>query len=144
MSTSPVINALIEKRAELAGYLADLERRAVQCRADLVHLDSTLRMFNPEFDPDSIMPKQPQRRSLYFQMGEVAQRCREAIRKAGGQPISADEIAISAIRDKGLDPQDKKLRALFTRRFLWALNRMAKRGEIGKAGDGRNVRWLAK
>src|SRR5215213_207345 len=137
MSTSPVINALIEKRAELAGYLADLERRAVQCRADLVHLDSTLRMFNPDFDPDSIAPKQPQRRSLYFQMGEVSQRCREAIRKANGQPISADVIAISAIRDKGLDPQDKKLRALFTRRFLWALNRMEKRGELAKVGDRR-------
>lgn len=143
MGQSFVISGLIEKRRELAGVLADLEQRATQCRADLVHIDATLRMFAPEFGPDSTKPKRVlPRRSLYFQMGEVATRCRDELRKAGGEPTSAEAIAVAAMTDKGLDVDDSRLRADFIRRILWALKRMAAQGKVERVGSGIGVRWV--
>lgn len=142
MGQSFVISGLIEKRRELAGILADLEQRAAQCRSDLVHIDATLRMFAPEFDPDSTKPKRVlPRKSLYFQMGEVTQRCRDALRKAGGEPLTAEAIAVGAMADKGLDVADSRLRADFIRRILWALKRMATRGQVERVGSGIGVKW---
>jgi hypothetical protein len=142
MGQSFVISGLVEKRAELAGILADLERKATQCRSDLVHLDAALRLFAPEYEPDAIKPKQViPPRSLYFQMGVISDRCREALRKADGQSLSAQDIAVAAMQDKRLDVLDSKMRADFIRRILWALNRMAKRGQVTRIGAGRNVRW---
>src|SRR4051812_46781955 len=131
MSTSPVINALIEKRAELAGYLADLERRAIQCRADLVHLDSTLRMFKPDFEPDGIAPKAPApRRSQYFPKGGISRFCLDTLRRAKGVPISAHDIAARAMRERGLNLDDARLKADFVRRVQWSLNSIRKRGLV--------------
>jgi hypothetical protein len=50
MAETHVVSALMAKRSEVAGMITDLERRAAQQRADLVHVDassgSTRRNFN--------------------------------------------------------------------------------------------------
>jgi hypothetical protein len=141
MGQSFVISGLREKRAELAGILADLERRAAQCRHDLVHLDATLRMFAPDHDPAALRPKQVVApRSIYFQMGEVTKRIRDALREAT-EPLSAEAIAVTTMQDKGLDASDSKLRADFIRRILWALKRLATQGKVERVGAGLGVRW---
>ena len=48
MAESHVVSALVRKRAEIAGLIARTERQLGQFRADLVHLDATLRLFAPE------------------------------------------------------------------------------------------------
>jgi hypothetical protein len=40
MAETHVVSALMAKRSEVAGAIADLERRAAQQRADLVHFRS--------------------------------------------------------------------------------------------------------
>jgi len=57
MADPHVISALRAKRGEVAGLIFDLERQIAQCRADLVHLDSVLRLYQPERDPTEIRPK---------------------------------------------------------------------------------------
>jgi hypothetical protein len=51
-----VIGALRNKRAELAGMLRQLEQRLVQQRANLAHLDATMRLFDPDIRPKEIRP----------------------------------------------------------------------------------------
>ncbi len=107
MGEPHVVRALREKRAEISGAILELEKRMSQHRADLVHLDATLRLFAPELEPESIAPKKPlAARSHDFATGELTRRCLEALRMAEGCVVAAEEIAGAAMRDKGLDPQD--------------------------------------
>ena len=52
MAESHVVSALVAKRAEIAGVIAQTERQLGQFRADLVHLDATLRLFAPGAEDD--------------------------------------------------------------------------------------------
>jgi hypothetical protein len=109
MAQSPVIYALVEKRGEVSGRIAELEELTRQTRADLAHIDATLLMFDPDMKPATIRAKAPAKgRSGYFANGEISKRCREAIRLADGEPVAAESIVRQAMTDKGLDPDDAK------------------------------------
>ena len=71
MAEPHVVAALKDKRAELAGIIADLEKRISGHRAWLVHLDATLRMFAPDTEAAGIRPKAVRRRNAWFGKGEV-------------------------------------------------------------------------
>jgi hypothetical protein len=142
MSHSPVVHGLIAKRAEVSGIIADLEERMRQERASLAHIDATIRLFDPEMKPNTIRPVRPAKgRSGLFANGEISRRCREAIRKAAPEPVSAESVVRQAMTDKGLDPEDKALRQDMIRRFLWAMHRMQVAGIIGKVGNSMGARW---
>jgi hypothetical protein len=47
MAESHVVSALANKRAEIAGMIARAQQQLGQFRADLVHLDATIRLFAP-------------------------------------------------------------------------------------------------
>jgi len=103
MENSVIISGLIEKRSEVSGLIADLEERLRQHRADLAHIDATLRLFDPEIKVGAIRAKQPARqRSGLFANGEISRR--EPIRRADGKPVTAEDIVRQAMTDKGLDP----------------------------------------
>jgi hypothetical protein len=54
----------------------------------------------------------------------------------------AEDIAVKAMKDKGLDPnKDRKLLSDFIRRILVSLHVLEKAVEIAKVGDGRDVIW---
>src|SRR5271169_1215221 len=57
MAETHVISALRAKRAEVSGYIHDLEKRAKTWRVRLAHIDATIKIFSPEIDPDAIPPK---------------------------------------------------------------------------------------
>jgi hypothetical protein len=67
--TEKVVLALMAKRAEIQGYIQDLEMKARRWRARLAHIDATLTIFSPGTDPDAIQPKRRYRRSQYFRGG---------------------------------------------------------------------------
>jgi hypothetical protein len=80
MSELHVIGALRNKRAELAGVLRQLEQQLVQQRADLAHVDATMRLFDPDIRPKDIRPKQPRERNAWFRQGECLRLIYEVIR----------------------------------------------------------------
>ena len=80
-------------------------------------------------------------RSGYFEMGELSQRAKDGIRLAGEAGGSPDELAAKTLEDKGLDPNDVRLREDFTRRFHWTLGRLQRDGRVDKLGHGKGVRW---
>jgi hypothetical protein len=112
-----------------------------QARANRAHVDATLVLFDPDMTPAAIRAKAPVKgRSGYFANGEISKRCREAIRLAGGEPVAAESIVRQAMTDKGLDPEDAKLRRDMIRRFLWALHRMHVAGSVVRIGRGLGAR----
>lgn len=140
MAQSPIIHALIEKRAEVSGWIADLEERTRQARADLAHIDATLRLFDPDAIPERIAAKRPTSRNGWFGNGEISRRIRDALRTAT-EPMAAETIVRGAMADKGLDPEDKAIRQQLNWSFLWALHRMSVDGAVRKVGHGLGAKW---
>jgi hypothetical protein len=135
------INALRDKRAELAGLVIHHQREIERLRSNLAHLDAVLHLFAPEIKPDHILPKYHRpRRSEYLVHGEVRRRCLDAMREQ--ETIAADDIAVAVMRDKGLNAEgDRRLRSDFLKRVLRALDALRRRGTVEKIGMGRGVKW---
>lgn len=61
---------MAEKRAELTDEIKLLEERLGQLRSDVRHVDATLRIINPTFKLDGIVPKVRRPRRDGFGKGE--------------------------------------------------------------------------
>lgn len=140
METPQVVAALLEKRADIGKEIADLERQVRKHKGEIERLEATIRLFSPDLVQAKRAVSKFQR-SAYFVTGELTRRCQQAMREANGQPVTADSIAVQAIRDKQLDEGDGELRADFARRILWTLNRMIPRGMVRKSGNGSGATW---
>ena len=135
------VNALRKKRAEIAGRIVRHNHELDQLRADLVHVDAVLRIFDPGSDPEDIASRIPrQRRTEYFAPGELARRVYEALRTSG-DTVSAEELTNKALADKGIASTDRVARRLFMTKFMPALADLRRRGIVEKIGHGRGVRW---
>lgn len=146
MAQSIIVSALVQKRAEVSGIVAELEERVRQARASLAHIDATLLLFDPDAKPATIRArrKSPKNRDGLFAEGEVSRRCREFMRTAG-DPVSADAIVRATMTDKGWDVMDDRLRQNLLGRFLMALHRVHRAGQVEKIGHGLGTTWtLAK
>lgn len=116
MAESHVVSALANKRAEIAGMIARAEQQLGQFRADLVHLDATIRLFAPAIEPETIPPKRIRQSDLWFEPGGLSRRVLDALRRAGA-PIRAPDLVRAVMIDNGLDPAD---RASFVRGLISA------------------------
>lgn len=139
MGNTFLISGLRELRATIAGKVVDLRREADLLQADLHHVDAVLRMLG-EDTADLPTKGRVSKRSSYFGPSEVSRRCYEMLRERG--TITAEDISIKALVDKGKDPlMDKKLKSDFTRRILCTLHDLTKAGTVEKIDSGRGVRW---
>jgi hypothetical protein len=84
MAELHVVSALLNKGAELAGMVGELEQQLARQRTNLAHLDATLRLFDPHIRPQKIRAKQQRARSAWFLQGECFRQilCRTAQRRA--------------------------------------------------------------
>ena len=138
MGDTFLISGLRDKRSSIAGRIIELRREADQLEADLFHIDAVLRMF--EVDPRDIPTKgRVPKRSPYFNRNEITRRIYEALRSGG--EVCAVDIAAQAMRDKGMDPADGKMRANFASRILTSLHDLSNTGTIERVGAGKGVRW---
>ena len=103
MAESHVVSALAKKRAEIAGMIARAQQQLGQFRADLVHLDATIRLFAPALEPETIPPKRIRQSDLWFEPGGLSRRVLDALRRAGA-PIHAPDLVRAVMIDTGLDP----------------------------------------
>jgi hypothetical protein len=142
MGDTFLISGLREKRSAVAGQIVDLRRQADKLQADLMHIDAVLKLYGLEPAEIPTKGRMPVR-STYFGRNELSRRCRDQLREKG--TIRADDVAVQAMRDKGMDPDaDRKTRADFIRRILVSLHDLRKAGYVDKIGHGRGVRWVAK
>jgi hypothetical protein len=141
MAEPHVISSLRQKRAEIAGYIRDLERRVKHQRANLVHIDATIRLLSPATDPEAIPPKRVYRRSQYFAAGELSKLCLEVLRQANGSPVSTATIAAGIMVAKGWPVEDRQLAQVVGKRAGLALKAMRRRGAAAKSGEGLKAVW---
>jgi hypothetical protein len=139
MAESHVIAALKDKRAELSGGIADLEKRIGQHRADLLHVDAVLRLFAPEFEPATIPSKAVRQPSGWFRPGELARMVLDVLRTAPAA-LTVREITVQIMERRELAPQDARTAELLRKLVSNALNRQAA-DLVERIQDGALVRW---
>jgi hypothetical protein len=138
MAEPHVMSALREKRAELAGMVNQLEQQLVKHRADLTHVDATMRLFDPDIRPDTIRAKQPRARSAWFRQGECLRLIYDALRDAP-QPVTTRELAERIMHVKAMSAADDHRRELIQKTILGSLNRA--RETIARVQTEGVVRW---
>ena len=138
MAETHVIGALRHKRAELAGMLRQLEQQLVQQRANLTHVDATMRLFDPDIRPKDIRPKQPRTRNAWFRPGECLRLIYDELREAT-QPVTTRELAERIMRLKAIPPADDQRRERVQKTLLASLNRA--RETIARVEVAGVVRW---
>ena len=137
-------NALVKKRADILFEIGEHEKQIERLQTELVHLDAVLRMFRPDFKAEEL-PVRHRRptKSPYFRHGELTKRIYDALRVNG--TIASLDVAVAAMREKGLDPEsDPVTRTDFVRRVTLQLNDLARKGKVEKVGKGRAMRWKLK
>ena len=139
MAEPHVVAALKDKRAELSGNIAALEKRIGQHRAALLHVDAVLRLFVPEFEPATIPPRAVRRPNSWFKPGELARLVLDVLRTAPA-PLSIREITAQVMERRGLDPQDGRTAELLRKLVRNAVNRQAA-DLVERIQDGVLVGW---
>lgn len=130
--------AIRERRAELAGEITTLESRLRHLRESLVHVDATLRMFAPGYDPATIAPKRPYKRVKLFGAGKLNWLILAALRKAG-KPLTTLEVVASIVADLGYGDDAAKGMKNRVRANLLYLAKV--RGSVVKEGDRATAVW---
>ncbi len=105
MSDPQVLNTLHEKRKDIEGYIADLERKLTEARMDLSHVLATIRLFAA--DGERVMAYMNM--SRIFPRNELPRLAREAL-SANPDGMDTRELALYVIKAKGLDTEDRHLR----------------------------------
>jgi hypothetical protein len=141
MADPHVITALRSKRAEVSGYIHDLEKKVRHLRATLANLDATILLFSPGTDPELIPPRRPYRRSRYFAPGDISKLCAEALRVAEGKPITSLAIAEGIMAERGL-PDDDATRRHVAEAVVVVLRGLKRRGRVARIGDTNGAKWV--
>ena len=135
--------SLIEKRYQIAREIKDLTLQIEEKRNQLLHIDNTIAILDPDAiieteTPDRRIP----RKMGYFARGEIARRCLAALREANGEPVAIMDITIKAMRDKRLDPNNNPLRKKFYHSFMMSMHDQCRRvGSVERIGRYRDVKW---
>jgi hypothetical protein len=111
MDNARVIASLYARRRRLILGLQDFERRAEVYRSTVAEVEARLESLVPE-----VSPFRRRRRCPWFTSREFSRGCQDALRHAGDQTPTPDEVTIFLMRRKGLDPDDSDLRKYIRRR----------------------------
>lgn len=139
MAESHVVSALRDKRAEVSGLIADLERRIAQQRTDLVHVDAVLRLYAPDLEPASIPVKAVRRNHGWFKRGELSRLVLDVLRITP-VPMTLKAIAAEVMTRRHLDPADERTVHLIVKLVRNTLTRQA-RDLVERIAEGRMVTW---
>jgi hypothetical protein len=111
MAESHVVSGLIAKRAEVAGRVLKLQEELNRLCRDLVHLDATIKLFAPEFNTDSIKPRNTRERAPLLNHGEISRFVLDAFRELDRQATTRQ--IVDAIHDrKGIDATTEAIGAM--------------------------------
>lgn len=139
--TSPVINGLIKKRAEIAGRIHAIQEEAGRLIAALDHLDQSIRLFDPEIDFADLPVKLLPPPNAAFR-GEFQRSLLEYLR--GSQRWqTTDELTVKVMKQRRMNEADRALRVLTRKRVGHALTRLRRKSVVvsRKAGKGSLLAW---
>lgn len=96
MAEMHVIFALKEKRARLAGELQAAQVRVTLLKCDIAAVDSCLRMFGAEVDPETIVPKRTFGKNIGVPKGAGGRMAVDILRETGGA-FDCRELAVQVL-----------------------------------------------
>jgi hypothetical protein len=132
------ISALKRRRAEIDGEIDASEARLRSLNEALCHLDATLALFDPDYDPKTIRARRRYDRAQLFGKGKLTRLILDALRRSE-RPLSTQEViaAIAAELNFGSDvPAGVKARVRAGLRYLCNA-----RGSIVKEGERATALW---
>lgn len=130
--------ALKDKRATLAGEIAQLRNKLQWAESQLKHIDATIQIFEPACDPDAIPAKRPQKRIKLFRQGELGRLILDALRTADG-PMRTQDVVSAILIAQGHDETARTALAPRVRSNLQYL--LTKAGTVAKIGSAGDARW---
>jgi hypothetical protein len=138
MGASQIISTLRDKRLEVADTIERLERQADQYRVDLAHLEATMRLFDPNIEPETLKTATPRGRNEWFRPGECRRRIHDVLRDAAG-PMTTREIVEGVMAAKKMPNDDARTRELIQKTVLGSLKRATDTIERVEAAG--NLAW---
>ena len=137
--TTFALAELIDKRAELAGEIIQAEKRARELRADLAHVEATIRILRPGIELGKVVPRRVEFRPRYFKRGALAKLILDYMREHAGETIAVADIMPAAIGDRSLNPAEHRRVAVG---IYEALRRAERKGIVSREGEGwKNACW---
>ncbi len=137
MRATEIVSALRDKRSELADAIAQLERQVDRQRADLRHIDATIRLFDPSIEREAAQSTAPHRHNTWFRPGECRRRIHDVLREAG--PMTTREVVAGVMKAKSLPHDDIRTRDLIHKTVLCSLKRATDTIERSEAAG--NAVW---
>jgi hypothetical protein len=141
MAETHVITALVKKRAELAGDIENTQAALQKMILALEALDNTLLMFDAQYKIETIKPKAFRPPADWSKRGQMSRIILNILRQAS-EPMSARDIGLQLMLERGLGQEDQKLVRLMAKRCGVALRGMRDRGiAASDEGPGQLVLW---
>ena len=138
MMNSHIIASLLKKRREMAGEIVQLEKQVAALGDDLVHLEATIRVFQPDIELPALRPLRIQHRH-HFKGGFLTRMVLDYVREHPSETITVDALMPAAIGDRQLSKHEQQ-RLRIT--LYQTLHRVEKRGDIERVmAQGRIVHW---
>jgi len=99
-----VVSGLIKKRAELVGKISYYKKEIKVVNEELKHLDSTIKLFNPDIKLNLLSEKVFRPNKSCFKQGEISRLIFDIL-KSKNEPMKVKDIAheIMNIKDFGYD-----------------------------------------
>ena len=125
------VSQLIKKKKDLKGQLEFYKKSIPKLEEVIRSINISIKIFDADFDVNSIKAKEYTLRTSYFKHGEVKTMILDVLRKAN-TPMSTPNIAMELMKIKKLDYTDKTVQTLVKQTTLNALNRLHKSGILDK------------
>lgn len=131
------VAALRERRAALAGEIAQLESRVRHLKESLVHVDGALGLFDPDGNPTAIKDKKPRKRVKLFGAGRLNQLVLDALRR-GARPMRTQEVIADIVADLRYGPEAAEgMKGRVRANLLY----LKQRGVVAKEGERETATW---
>ena len=141
MSESHIISALVTKRSELTALIDYHQNILKQIRSDMLAIDTSIKIFQPDYDLRTIKGRRKNKKNEFFERGEGNKMLLDIFRLVD-DTITTNEIVDEVIKRKGFNKEGLNLKALKACVFTM-LKRLQKKEIIKQLSgkDGREKRW---
>lgn len=141
-ATSPnLLHGLVRKRAELAGELEMSQARVRELVKQIDHIDSTIRIFEPRIDVDTISPKPVPPPYGAFR-GEVMRIILDEMYADPDRIFTTEDFTNALLKDRALEDANSEIRRVMVKRAGTCLRKMRDRGQVETVpAEGRYTGW---
>lgn len=120
-----VVSQLISKKEELSGELKFYKTKVQQLEEIINGIDTSIKVFSPDFDIKKIKAKRYTGNKHYFKRGESHVMILDTLRKAK-EPMTTSDITIELMRKKKLDYENRALMDNVQKSLLNTLKKQVK------------------